>query len=84
MLPRAPGAHAAVPARRASLLRALGRLEALAPAGPPADPVAQEGLEFFRARLAAARRRVKRSNFTPNPPYVKYPRHPGPVTIRVQ
>jgi uncharacterized protein GlcG (DUF336 family) len=71
-------------ARRASMLRVLDRIEALAPVGPLADPVAQEGLEFFQARLADARKRVRRENFAPNPPFVKYPRHPGPVTIRVK
>jgi uncharacterized protein GlcG (DUF336 family) len=71
-------------ARKASMLRALDRIEALLPAGPPGNPVTQEGLEFFQARFAQARRRVKRSGFSPNPPFVKYPRHPGPVTIRVK
>lgn len=71
-------------ARRASMLRALDRLEALTPVGPLGDPVAQEGLEFFQARLAEARKRVQRTEFSPNPPFVKYPRHPGPVTIRVK
>ena len=71
-------------ARRASMLRVLDRIEGLAPAGPLGDPVAQEGLEFFQARLADARKRVKNLEFTPNPPFVKYPRHPGPVTIRVK
>lgn len=71
-------------ARKASMLRVLDRIEALAPAGPLGDPVAQEGLEFFQARLATARKRVRRLEFSPNPPFVKYPRHPGPVTIRVK
>ena len=67
---------------KASLQRTLTRLGNLAPAGPLADPVAQEGLEFFLARLKNARGRLSRQKLTVSPPYVKHPRHPGPVTIR--
>ncbi len=71
-------------ARRSSLLRALERLEGIATASPPADAVAEQGLEFLLARIAEARRRTGRTDFYVNPPYVKFPRHPGPVTIRVK
>lgn len=66
-----------------SLLRATARLGALAPAGPLADPVAQEGLEFFQVKLRRTRTRLKRLEFRVAVPFVKHPRHPGPVTIRV-
>jgi len=62
---------------RGSLGRALDRLEAAAPAGPPGP-----GLDFFMSRLARARGRLSNVEFSVNPPYVKYPRHPGPVTVR--
>ncbi|HEU4394051.1 MAG TPA: heme-binding protein, partial [Planctomycetota bacterium] len=62
---------------RASLGRGLDRLEAAAPAGPPGP-----GLDFFMSRLARARTRLGNTALTVNPPFVKYPRHPGPVTVR--
>jgi uncharacterized protein GlcG (DUF336 family) len=62
---------------RASLGRALDRIDAAAPAGPPGP-----GLDFFRTRLAEARTRLARVNLVTGPPYVKFPRHPGPVTVR--
>ena len=46
--------------------------------------VAKIGYDFFQARLRESRRRLARTQLTVNPPYVKHPRHPGPVTIRVK
>jgi uncharacterized protein GlcG (DUF336 family) len=42
--------------------------------------VAEVGLTFFHARLRDAKRRVESVPFVVGPSYVKYPRHPGPVT----
>ena len=49
-----------------------------------ADLVAKLGHDFFRARLRESRHRLARTELTVNPPYVKHPRHPGPVTIRLK
>ncbi len=65
-----------------SLLRALTRIEGIVPAGPLADPVAETGLRFLKARIRNSRGRLGRIRLTVGPPYVKHPRHPGPVTIR--
>jgi len=70
--------------RRASLLRAIDRIEDLAGPAPLPDTVPGIGHAFFVARLRQARRRLQRTILTVNPPYVKHPRHPGPVTIRVK
>jgi len=47
------------------------------PAGPPGP-----GLAFFQSRLARARTRLANVDLVTGPPYVKFPRHPGPVTVR--
>ena len=74
---------------KSALTRALGRIEAAATARAPApapghenDSVATKVLSFFYARLADAKRTLKQTDLPVTPPYVKYPRHPGPVTIR--
>ncbi len=70
--------------RRRSLQRGIERIAALAGAPPPPDTVPAAGFAFFAARLGETRRRLERIQLTVNPPYVKHPRHPGPVTIRVK
>jgi len=68
---------------RAALLRALDRIDAVAPADPGAcDTLGNKVASFFRARYAAAREALAVTNLDVAPPYVKHPRHPGPVTIR--
>lgn len=73
-------------ALRRSLRRALDRLGTLVAPDPGtcdvADGVDKVGLSFFHARLRDVRRRIENTPFTVGPSYVKYPRHPGPVTIR--
>lgn len=79
-------------ALKASLGRTLDRLASLVradPGGVTEDPLAtlpevvdSIGLNFFHARLNRARTRLRHAVLNVSPPYVKHPRHPGPVTIR--
>jgi uncharacterized protein GlcG (DUF336 family) len=75
------------PQLRSALQRAMTRLAADAPPDPgpgtcdPGDLPAL-GLSFFHARLNRVVARLRLIDFSQRPPYVKYPRHPGPVTIR--
>lgn len=68
---------------KAALRRVLARLESSAPPDPRlCDSVPNKVLSFFHARLADAQRTLERTELEVEPSYVKYPRHPGPVTIR--
>lgn len=71
---------------RRSLRRALTRLDGLVAADPGtcdiADGVANVGLSFLHARLRRCRARLENVPFVIEPSYVKFPRHPGPVTRR--
>jgi uncharacterized protein GlcG (DUF336 family) len=67
---------------KAALARALDRVEANAPADPGlCDTVPNKVLSFFHARLRDARVTLQRSELDVELPFVKHPRHPGPVTI---
>ena len=67
---------------KAALARALERVEANAPADPGlCDTVPNKVLSFFHARLRDARVTLQRSELDVELPFVKHPRHPGPVTI---
>lgn len=79
----------AVPAGalRASLGRSLDKLEGLIGANPgTCDPLAdlsgvdELGLTFLHSRIARCRNRLRSVPFVAAPSYVKFPRHPGPVT----
>jgi uncharacterized protein GlcG (DUF336 family) len=74
------------PALRASLRRAIDRLEILVPPDPAtcdvADGVDAVGLSFLHARIRRVRNRLQSVPFVVEPSYVKFPRHPGPVTRR--
>jgi uncharacterized protein GlcG (DUF336 family) len=68
---------------RAGLLRALDRIDAITPASPGfCDTLTNKAATFFRARFDVARSILARAELHVAPSYVKYPRHPGPVTIR--
>jgi len=71
-----------VAARRASLGRTLDRIEAFDPGSLLPDEPEDATRRFFVARLGVARRRVGRIDVDLDLPWVKLPRHPGPVTIR--
>ena len=62
---------------RGSLGRALDRLVMATMALPPGT-----GIDFFRTNLARAQARLANVEISVGPPWVKYPRHPGPVTVR--
>jgi uncharacterized protein GlcG (DUF336 family) len=67
---------------KAALGRALERVELNAPADPFAcDTVPNKVLSFFHARLRDAQVTLKRTDLEVESPFVKHPRHPGPVTI---
>ncbi|MCG3136142.1 MAG: hypothetical protein HMLKMBBP_03982 [Planctomycetes bacterium] len=72
------------PELRNSLRRTLNRLESLVPAGPAGVPatLGEVGLCFFHERLRVCRNALERTEFDVKPSWVKFPRHPGPVTIR--
>ncbi|MCE9635001.1 MAG: heme-binding protein [Planctomycetes bacterium] len=69
-----------------SLVRVLDRLESHVPADPGMFDVSggvdQVGLSFFHERLRDCRKRLRTVPFVLGPAYVKFPRHPGPVTVR--
>jgi uncharacterized protein GlcG (DUF336 family) len=70
-------------ALKAALRRALERIDALSPGDPGAcDTLRNKAASFFRARFDAAVSTLERAELDVAPPYVKHPRHPGPVTIR--
>jgi uncharacterized protein GlcG (DUF336 family) len=69
-------------ALRGSLGRGVDRLEAAVPGGPAPDPVAQATLDFLADRILRCRGRLSRMDLDVGPPFVKLPRHPGPVTER--
>lgn len=67
---------------KSALGRALDRVETAAPADPGlCDTVSNKVLSFFHARLRDAQVTLKRTDLEVESPFVKYPRHPGPVTI---
>lgn len=74
------------PELKQSLRRAVERLELLVPGDPGtcdlANGVDAVGLTFLHARLRRVRNRLANVPFTVEPSYVKFPRHPGPVTRR--
>jgi uncharacterized protein GlcG (DUF336 family) len=69
-----------------ALTRVLRRIEdsANSKAADPGtcDTVADKVLSFFYARLADAKRTLAASELDVGTAYTKFPRHPGPVTIR--
>jgi uncharacterized protein GlcG (DUF336 family) len=71
---------------RSSLLRTITRLEGLLPANPDTCSFIQGpeavGLTFLHDKIRDTRQRVRATPFSVGPSYVKFPRHPGPVTIR--
>jgi uncharacterized protein GlcG (DUF336 family) len=69
-------------ALRASLGRGLDRLEAAVPAGPAPTTFGDDTLAFLAARITRCRTRLSRMDLGVGPPWVKFPRHPGPVTER--
>ena len=70
------------PQVKAALDRALDRLTNDAPSDPgTCDTIANKVLSFFHARLRDARVTLARTDIDVESPFVKHPRHPGPVTI---
>ena len=67
---------------KAALGRVLERVEANTQSDPGiCDTIPHKVLSFFHARLRDAQLTLKRTEFDTESPYVKHPRHPGPVTI---
>lgn len=65
-----------------ALRRALARLEANAGPAPAPGSLAAAGRAFFDERLRVARATLERTVVDVPTVWIKYPRHPGPVTIR--
>jgi uncharacterized protein GlcG (DUF336 family) len=69
---------------KSAMRRALERIRIAAPGDPfnCDGNITQKALSFFHARFKDAVQTLERTDLEVGPPYVKHPRHPGPVTIR--
>jgi uncharacterized protein GlcG (DUF336 family) len=67
---------------RASLGRALDRIETMIPAGPAPTSFGDDVKSYLNARINRCRTRLANVDLDVGPPWVKFPRHPGPVTER--
>jgi uncharacterized protein GlcG (DUF336 family) len=71
---------------KSALTRVLGRIETAATSRAPdpgtCDTVANKVLSFFYARLKDAKTTLRQTDLDVGTAFTKFPRHPGPVTIR--